>query len=56
MDRIIGIVALLVLIAFTGVLLVFVPDIDLAVVVVVVALLAAYDFYLMLFKEGGNGR
>lgn len=56
LDRIIGILAFAVLVGFMGVLLGFVPDVDLAIVVVVVALLSGYDFYLMLFKNNEKKR
>jgi len=40
-----------------GVLVVFVPDLDLIIVTVVVTVMAAYDFYINLFKpkNGNNG-
>lgn len=56
LEKIIGIAAFAVLVGFMAILFGFVPDVDLAIVVVVVALLAGYDFYLMLFKRSGNGR
>lgn len=49
-DKVIGLLALAVLVAFFGILVVFVPDVDLILVVGVVAAMAAYDFYLTLFK------
>ncbi|HEY9549141.1 MAG TPA: hypothetical protein VIR45_06540 [Kiloniellaceae bacterium] len=54
-DRIIGITAIIGLVAFLAVLLRFVSDIDLVIIVVVVALMAAYDFYLMLFTRENDG-
>lgn len=44
-DRILAAVSLLALIAFLGVLITFVKRIDLSVVVVVVIVMAVYDFY-----------
>lgn len=55
LDKIVGIAAFAVLVGFMLILFGFVPDVDLAIVIVVVALLAGYDFYLMLFKKTGNG-
>lgn len=54
-DRIIGIAALAILIGFVGIIVGFVPDLDLIVVVVVVVAMAGYDFYLTLFKGDGKG-
>jgi hypothetical protein len=53
-DRIIGIAALAVLVAFLGVIVGFVPDVDLAIVIVIVAAMASYDFYLTLFPKRRN--
>lgn len=55
-DKFIGIAAFAVLIAFMIVLLVFIPDFDLALLILVVGALAGYDFYIMLFKRQRNGR
>jgi hypothetical protein len=55
LDKILGVAAILVLIGFMGVLVVFVPDLDLIIVTVVVTVMAAYDFYINLFKpKNGN--
>jgi hypothetical protein len=55
LDRMLGLLALASLIGFMLILMWFVPDIDLAIVIVVVALLAAYDFWVTLFKpKNGN--
>lgn len=54
-DRIIGIAALGVLIAFVGIIIGFVPDLDLFVVMAVVVAMVGYDFYLTLFKGDGKG-
>jgi len=55
-DRFIGIAAFAVMVAFMMVLFVFIPDFDLGLLIVVVGVLAGYDFYVMLFKRQGNGR
>jgi hypothetical protein len=55
-DRFIGIAAFAVLLAFMAVLFGFIPEFDLAILIVVVGALAGYDFYLMLFKRQRNGR
>ena len=44
-DKIMAILGLATLVAFLGTVVVFVPDVDLIVVVVFVSLLAAYDFW-----------
>ena len=56
LDKIIGAAAIAALVGFMGILIGFVPHVDLTTVVVVVVLMAAYDFFLMLFKRRGNGR
>jgi hypothetical protein len=48
-DKIIAIVALLVLVAYLGVLVYFVPQPALTVVCVLTVLLAAFDFVRMTF-------
>jgi hypothetical protein len=55
-DKILGVAAIIVLIGFMSVLVVFVPDFDLILVTLVVTGMAAYDFYVTLFKrKNGNG-
>ena len=56
-DKVLGVAAILALIGFMGVLVIFVPDLDLILVTVVVTAMAAYDFYITLFKprNGDNG-
>jgi len=44
-DKIMAIVALVTMIATVGVVAVFVPDKDLIAVIVLVSLLASYDFW-----------
>ena len=56
LDRFIGIAAFVVLVAFMLVLFYFIPDFDLGLLIVVVGVLAGYDFYIMLFKRRQNGR
>jgi hypothetical protein len=55
-DRVIGCLALAVLVAFLAVIVGFVPEPALAVVMLVVAALAAYDFYGALFRKSGDDR
>lgn len=56
LDKILGVVAIIALIGFMSVLVIFVPDFDLILVTVVVTVMAAYDFYINLFKpKNGNG-
>ena len=56
MDRTLGLLALSTLIGFMLILMWFVPDVELAIVIVVVAVLAGYDFWISLFKRrNGNG-
>lgn len=56
LDRIIGIAALAVLGGFVGILVGFVPDVDLMLVVTIPVILAGYDFYLSLFRARDGGR
>jgi hypothetical protein len=51
MDKVIGVLALLAVIAFLGVLVGFVPDVDLIIVCAVVVALAAWDFWRMLRRR-----
>ena len=51
LDKIIGLSAIVVLIAFMGILIGFVPDIDLVLVIAIVVAMAGYDFYISLFKK-----
>ena len=44
-DKIMAVLGLATMIAFLGVVVVFVPDLDLFVVVLVVSALAIYDFW-----------
>lgn len=53
-DRVIGIAAIAVLIGFMGILVGFVPDVDLVIIIAIVVAMAGYDFYWSLFK-GRNG-
>lgn len=50
-DKILGIAAIAVLIGFMAVHVIFVPDVDLILVLGVVTLMAAFDFYRTLFKR-----
>lgn len=53
-DKIMAILALITMIAFLGVVAWFVPDIDLIIVIVVVSLLAIFDFWRTLREKGKN--
>ena len=48
-DRIMAVVALLTMITFLGVVAYFVPHLDLIAVIVLVSLLASYDFWRTCF-------
>ena len=55
-DKIMAIVALVTMIATVGVVAVFVPDKDLIAVIVLVSLLASYDFWdTFRGKRNGGG-
>ena len=54
-ETIIAIIALLGLVTFMSVLVVYVAEPDLIVIVVIGLLFAAYDFWRELFR-GGNGK
>ncbi len=56
MDRIIGIAALALLVGFMGILIGFVPEIDLGIVLTVVVVMAGYDFYRSLFARRNGGQ
>ncbi|GHD51369.1 hypothetical protein GCM10017083_25750 [Thalassobaculum fulvum] len=51
MDKVIGVAAIALLAGFMGILVGFVPDIDLVIVVAVVVAMAGYDFYRSLFAK-----
>jgi len=55
LDRILGLAALAALIGFMGILVGFVPEIDLIIVIAVVVALAGYDFYWALFTRRNGG-
>lgn len=54
MDKIMAVLALATVIAFLGVVVVFVPEVDLMVVVVLVSALAIYDFWRSLRQQKNN--
>jgi len=54
MDKIFAAVSLIALFAFVGVVLGFVAEVDLTIVVVVVLLMATYDFWKTLWRGKGN--
>ncbi|HZA66109.1 MAG TPA: hypothetical protein VE592_04115 [Geminicoccaceae bacterium] len=47
LDKALAVIAIASLIAFVGVLISYIEEIDLIVVSVVVLIMAAYDFYLL---------
>ncbi len=54
-DKLMAIIALATLIAFLATVAVFVPDIDLILVIAFVSLLAIYDFWSSLRARNNNG-
>jgi 4-hydroxybenzoate polyprenyltransferase len=52
LDKVIAIISILVLIAFMGIVLVFINEIALWIIVCAVLLMAIYDFYLELWRSG----
>lgn len=53
-DKIMAVLALATMIAFLGVVVWFVPEIDLAAVIVLVSLLAIYDFWQTLRRRDAD--
>jgi hypothetical protein len=56
MDYIMGIVAVVAFVAFTSVIAIFVPSIDLVVVIILTGMMAAWDFWLTLRRRNGGRR
>lgn len=54
-DKIMAILALATMIAFLGVVVVFVPEVDLIIVVLIVSAMAIYDFWQSLRNGRNNG-
>ena len=54
-DKIMAFLALATMIAFLGVVVVFVPEVDLIIVVAMVSAMAIYDFWQSLHKGNNNG-
>lgn len=52
-DKIMAVLALAIMIAYLGVVVWFVPELDLGIVIGFVSLLAVYDFWQSF--RGGNG-
>jgi 4-hydroxybenzoate polyprenyltransferase len=52
MDKALAIISILALIAFMGIVLVFINEIALWVIVCAVLLMAVYDFYVELWRSG----
>jgi hypothetical protein len=55
-DKIMAIAALATMITFLSTVAIFVPEPDLIAVIVLVSLLAMYDFWRSLRKRGDRGR
>ncbi len=55
-EKVLAVVALLTLAAFVGVVVWFVPELDLAIVTIVVLGMAAFDFYLVTFRKKNSGK
>lgn len=55
-DRVLAALSLAALLAFIGVIVLYVPDADLVIVSAAVLALAAYDFYVTAFRNRRNGR
>ncbi len=55
MDKIFAAFSLIMLFAFVGVVLGFVAEVDLTIVVVIVLLMATFDFWKTLWRGNGNG-
>ncbi len=53
-DKGIALVAILILLGFLGVIVVFVPDLDLMIVSLLAVSMAAFDFYRDTFKRKNN--
>jgi uncharacterized protein YqgC (DUF456 family) len=54
-DRALAIVSLAGLAAFLAVVVIYVPDVDLAIVTLLVLALAAYDFFASAFRNKRSG-
>jgi hypothetical protein len=57
-DKVLAVLSLSALLVFTGIVVVFVRELDLAVVIVICLLIGAYDFWATLRKRkngSGNG-
>lgn len=55
-DKLLALAALLVLAGFLGILVLWVPSVDLIIVVVLVLALAIYDFVTTTFASGDENR
>jgi len=55
-DKILALVALAALVGSLGILVIFVPEPDLIIVTLIALALAAYDFYLSLFRARTDER
>lgn len=53
-DKFLAFFALVILAAFVGIIIVFVPELDLAIVTVITVVMAGYDFYRSTFRQNGG--
>lgn len=53
-DKVFAAISLCMLVAFLGVVIAFVREIDLAIVILLGIGLASYDFWLSVFRNGGS--
>ena len=53
-DRLLAVFSLTVFIAFLGIIVYFVAEVDLAIVVIIVIAMAAYDFYRTAFQQNSG--
>ena len=55
-DKVMAVGSLFGLIIFLGVIVVYVPEVDLTIVMLLVAAFASYDFYRTIFRGGGGDK
>ncbi len=51
LDKVLAIVAILTLFAFVSVVVWYVPEPDLTIIIVIVLVMAVFDFYLQTFRK-----
>jgi len=55
LDKVIGVTAIVFLTGFMGILIGFVPILDLVAIIAIVVAMAAFDFYRSLFMRRNGG-